>query len=486
MKRLLAVLALSLPIVAAAQTTNNDDSCDIGTYPAATLLLPYFEVETSARGVDTFFTVTNVTALPQIAHVTLWTDWSFPVLDFNIFLTGYDVQAISLYDVINNGIIAPTNTSLTAGGTSSDTTPGSLSAANKGGTPNLDITSCGDHLLPGIIQAPLRAAIQSALVRGTYTAPGFTLNCGLTAVGSPASAHRTPTTAAGYVTIDVTSKCTPTLPTDPSYFVNEILFDNVLTGDYEILDKTVGSNYAGGNPLVHIRAVPEGGAAGATPVSNQPVTNLPYTFYGRFINGQKISGIPLTPHFDRRQPLASTFAARFIQGGPNAFSTDLQIWREGVAGPVTCTNASSNAALDAQEVVRFDEHENPNIYTVSFIPLVPQLRLTTPATSRTPTASSLFPVMNSPAGDTAGWLYLNLDSGKAEPTINTAAHPGFTTKRPSQNWVVVSMTAGGSNAGLFGVQFDAMSLGNGCSPRTPTSTAYEGTVSIGPAPNANP
>ena len=29
----------------APTTTNNDDSCDLGTAPAATLLLPYFEVD---------------------------------------------------------------------------------------------------------------------------------------------------------------------------------------------------------------------------------------------------------------------------------------------------------------------------------------------------------------------------------------------------------------------------------------------------------
>ena len=29
-------------------TTNNSDSCDIGVTPAATLLLPYFEVDTAA------------------------------------------------------------------------------------------------------------------------------------------------------------------------------------------------------------------------------------------------------------------------------------------------------------------------------------------------------------------------------------------------------------------------------------------------------
>ncbi|PYQ47005.1 MAG: hypothetical protein DMF59_20040 [Acidobacteria bacterium] len=79
------------PVFGAAgpTTTNNDDSCDIGTAPAATLLLPYFEVDfkspsTTAR--NTLFTITNVSAFPQIAHVTVWTDWSFPALDFNIFV----------------------------------------------------------------------------------------------------------------------------------------------------------------------------------------------------------------------------------------------------------------------------------------------------------------------------------------------------------------------------------------------------------------
>src|SRR5260221_11662550 len=95
-----ATFAFGSPGIASGPTTtNNDDSCDISTAPAATLLLPDFESETSTRGVDTLFTITNTGYLPQIAHVSLWTDWSVPVLDFNIFLTGYDVQSISLYDV---------------------------------------------------------------------------------------------------------------------------------------------------------------------------------------------------------------------------------------------------------------------------------------------------------------------------------------------------------------------------------------------------
>src|SRR5436305_6267681 len=101
----LLIVCLLTPVAIAA-TTNNDDSCDIGLYPAATLLLPYFEVDTATRGVDTFFTVTNVSHLPQIAHIMIWTDWAYPVLTFNVFLTGYDTQSISLYDVIVNGVIA--------------------------------------------------------------------------------------------------------------------------------------------------------------------------------------------------------------------------------------------------------------------------------------------------------------------------------------------------------------------------------------------
>src|SRR2546422_8844324 len=65
-------------------STNNNDTCDIGVTPAATLLLPYFEVDVvSAQGVsqNTIFTLTNTSRYPQIAHVVVWTDWSYPVLD---------------------------------------------------------------------------------------------------------------------------------------------------------------------------------------------------------------------------------------------------------------------------------------------------------------------------------------------------------------------------------------------------------------------
>ena len=71
MKRLILLLFLALPLAAA--TNDNDDSCDISVLPAATLLLPYFEVDLDgfARDGTTLFTITNVTNLDRVAHVTL-------------------------------------------------------------------------------------------------------------------------------------------------------------------------------------------------------------------------------------------------------------------------------------------------------------------------------------------------------------------------------------------------------------------------------
>src|SRR5262249_53882564 len=67
--------------------------CTIDDVPAATLLLPYFEVSpcSDPNGVTTLFSVNNASATAILAHVVVWSDLSVPVLDFNIYLTGYDV-----------------------------------------------------------------------------------------------------------------------------------------------------------------------------------------------------------------------------------------------------------------------------------------------------------------------------------------------------------------------------------------------------------
>src|SRR5205085_354181 len=77
------------------------------------------------------------------------------------------------------------------------------------------------------------------------------------------------------------------------------------------------------------------------------------TFYDRYTGA--------TPTADRRQPLPSLFAARYIQGGPGGFATNYKIWREGVTNNSLACSSSQyavNSVLLVTSVVRFDEHEN--------------------------------------------------------------------------------------------------------------------------------
>lgn len=62
LKWLLLLLVATSAFAASPSSINNDDSCDIKVGPAATLLLPYFEVDVNGTtGQTTLFTVTNVT-----------------------------------------------------------------------------------------------------------------------------------------------------------------------------------------------------------------------------------------------------------------------------------------------------------------------------------------------------------------------------------------------------------------------------------------
>jgi hypothetical protein len=429
-------------------TTNNDDSCDIGVAPAATLLLPYFEVDlTNPLGETTLFTITNVSQIPQIAHVTVWTDRSFPVLDFNIFLTGYDVQSINMFDIVSRGRIAEPGTTSDEG----ENPPGDRSLDNDA---NPVISAAGLSPCENLavrIQPGLLLDLQNALTKGTYGA--------CTRVGN---VH---TNAIGYVTVDVSRACSTFLPYDATYYTSDfgIAFDNTLIGDFQQVNST--QNFAQGNPMVHIRAVPEGG------ISGEFDTNFDRTFYSRYQDGATD---------DRRQPLPSTFAARWIEGGSTGFETFYKIWREGVTGDVadgdSCTSSSSgyvvNGSLAVTELVRFDEAENPTTFTPDeIISPAPEGEVALPETSRTDVSGDIYPPND---GAVAGWMYLNLDNGTPED----APDPDVA----SQNWVIVSMRADGR----YSVDFDAAWLGNGCSPVAPVTDADGDDPAIGPAADITP
>ncbi|HEX3583476.1 MAG TPA: hypothetical protein VH087_17020 [Thermoanaerobaculia bacterium] len=420
MRRTLLVLCLCVAtaiVPASAQTTfstDNNASCDIGYYPAATLLLPYFEVDinsSTTTALSTTVTVVNTSKQPQIVRATVWTDMGYPIFWFNLFLTGYDAQSLSLYEVLVRGRLPIT---------SSSSAPGRASASNASNPYTMQNTLCDS--IAGSIAPPLLQRIQSALTTGV-------MGAGACPVGT---AHKN---AIGYITLDVVNSCSDDSPLDAKYWNDVLLYDNVLTGDYIRINPSSSGKEAGANPLVHVRAIPESGPSGA-----RTATPFPYTFYDRYAHGG-----------DRRQPLPSIFGVRFIDGGPTAFLTSLTIWREGTA---TASNdpcdyaANAKLALPHTNVVRFDEHENATVNASDG---------STPASLLLPANSPILPPVSA-AGDHGGWFWLSLDNGRM----------GGAMKRPSQNWIIVQMNA----EGRYGVDFDATFLANGCTT-SPAAAPYD-------------
>jgi hypothetical protein len=405
-------------------THRNDDSCDIALLPAATLLLPYFQVDVTkdpGQAMTTLITVVNTSNQPQIARMTLWTDFAYPALSFDIYLTGYDVQAINLYDVLVRGRLP---------GASSQSSP--TGARSVGSNPHFlasALTSC--RVLPSTLPSSLLADIRTTFQTGKNG------SCGTKRIGATHEA------AIGYVTVDVVATCSGRMPRDPES-AGELLFDNVLTGDYEIVDPNpVTGNFAFGSPLVHIRAIPEGGNAGELAESR-----LPRTFYQRLYNGR-----------DRRQPLPSTFASRYIQGGGSGFNTSFVIWREAEMQPHSgCIGYVDNFSMTYMEAVRFDERENPTTTAPEITIGFPIPEPTLPAAALILSSNDQFPPLQS--GDVGGWMYLNL--------VSTSEGAGAPTPVANQAWVVTTMSA----EGRYGVAFDATALGNGCSAPRPSSDVF--------------
>ena len=111
MKKTLTYLLVVMALVAVASSAMAV-TCTIDQHPAATLLVPYFQVhlnadgsvDTSATRTDTLITVVNASSAATLAHVVIWNRRSIPLLDFNIALTGYDIVGWSMEDVLTGTI----------------------------------------------------------------------------------------------------------------------------------------------------------------------------------------------------------------------------------------------------------------------------------------------------------------------------------------------------------------------------------------------
>jgi hypothetical protein len=393
--------------------------------PAATLLLPYFEVDLDdPNGVTTLMSINNASATAILAHVVLWTDLSVHILDFNVYLTGYDVQSINLRDILVDG-----NLPVTA---SAGQDPGDTISPKGPASQDINFATCNGILAydnPALSDDYIDH-VQLMLTGQGSPYFGFNGACGGYDHGDRI--------ARGYVTVDTVNACNTTFPSDPGYFGpgGFVTNQNVLWGDYFYVN--AGENFAQGETLVHVEANDQLGAAN-------------YTFYYRY---SALNGVP---GGDQREGLGNIFAVRYLNGGAFDGGSSLLTWRDSKRN-ITQFNCNlgfpAPFPLGQNDVVVFDEEENfetPEGCTISPCPTEEGLIPFPFEAQRTDVGSAALP-----SSYDFGWIFLNLNS--------TVAGSLVPYEPLMQNWVSVVMDA----QGRFSVGFDAMQLGNVTDPATAT------------------
>jgi hypothetical protein len=412
------VLSLALLALVALGGQASAVICTVDDVPGATLLLPYFEVDlANTNGVTTLFSINNASATAVLAHVVVWSDLSVPVLDFNVYLTGYDVQSINMRDILAGNL--PQTASAGQDPTDAISPKGTFSQ-------DINFASCNGQLPTGALPASFVSHLQTALTGQFSNLLG---GCAGLAYGD--------NIARGYVTVDTVNNCTLRFPGDLGYFgaggTGDATNQNVLWGDYFYVNSA--TNRADGETLVHIEASatnPE------TSVSGQ------YTFYGRYVNFTAV---------DNREPLATNFAVRFLNGGPFSGGTNLIVWRDSKVrqGAFKCGTTPAWYPLGQEQIVIFDEQEHPQVpQTFPVSPQPPQSGIIPfPAeTQSTAVGGAAFPVPYK-----FGWLFLNLNT-----TVAAAGSVPPEDPAAAQAWVEAVMSA----LGRYSVGFDAIKLDSAC------------------------
>ena len=382
--------------------------------PAATLLLPYFEVDLgNPAGRLTRFWINNASATAILAHVTIWSEMAVPVFAFNVYLTGYDRETINMRGILQGAL--PQTASAGQDNVDQISPKGPLSQ-------DINFASCTGTLPPAQLSAGDVAALQAALT-GASSAM----------LGGKCAGRESPGTARGFVTIDTVNNCTLRLPGDPGYFgaggTGDATNQNVLWGDFAYAN---GNAPIQGAPLV---AIP----ANAT----DPLTSTSggYTFYGRLVDWNAS---------DNRQPLATNFAARYVRGITEAIA-----WRDPKVAqqPFTCGTLPEWYPLGEEGIVIFDQQEHPEVPTT--YPVAPQppnpglvpfpVAAQTTLVGQGQAVNGVLPIGAFPVSFTSGWIYYNLNTTVIAAGSNPPADPAA-----SQAWLMTIRSVVGS-AGPIGL-----------------------------------
>ena len=398
---MLRILALGgVLAMAAAMPAGADDAGRFTQDPAATLLLPYFEVELpkkpgKAHGKrrTTIFQVGNAGAAAALAHVTVWSDLAVPVTAFDVYLTGYDIQEIDLFDVVE-GRFPQTGDGAVAPGCAGLLPP-----------PPQQDEGFVLHLRAALTGQP------SDLLGGLCAGQDY--------------GEKKPV-ARGYVTVDSVVDCSALFPGNPGYFISGgggiANNENVLWGDFFLVDRK--QKRTAGGPLVHVRA------DAADPATDGPGD---YTFYAGQVDGLGS---------DNRQPLASSVGGRYTNDPADAFfreGTRLGVWRDPKQRtvPFACEGSPPWYRLNQTEVVVFDDQENAETPSHP----VPPPPAPQPLLIPFPAATQLVRVGGPelPVSFERGWFFLNLD------TLISGQVP-LAAPETAQSWVFVLMDGKKTNA----------------------------------------
>lgn len=323
-RRIAAGLSLALlPATAALAGT-----CTLDQVPAATLLVPYFELNLDAHAKDdTILSINNADAAPALVQVTFWTNWAQPTITYDFYLTGYDVQTISLRDMFTSGNVAITADAQSDPG---DTISPAGDPAWDGSFPDCQ------NFFP-FFTNPLILGPNLDRLRSGHTGQGIAY-----LGGKCLGADLGDNIARGYVTFDSVSRCSITFPTDLGYFGPGGVADNnnTLWGDYVVVRP--GQGDVDPQPMVHVEA------------DANLDTATGYTFYGSLPSAA--GGI------DHREPLGSVWGVPTVDRP--ALRSELIVWRDPTAAPaaaytgLTCGVGPDWAPLPQNSVTCFDQEEN--------------------------------------------------------------------------------------------------------------------------------
>lgn len=324
----IAAVALTFASVVSAEY----DAPDVA--PAATLLLPYFEVglDDATSEVNTVFTIRNVGPAAALAHVMLFTDYSVGTFAFDVYLTGFASRTIDLGALFRSEIEAGAFVGSYA--LARDTPVPEPPPAPTGGV-FADNFETGDLGRWSVVKSRVTGVELAAYHRG---APSER-------TGLCAGVDHGDAIARGYVLIDnVNELAGDTFPEQDNYFPfaggGISSRDNILWGTYEL--RHPNQNYAIANPMIHIEARENKSALQKGQVP---------TFYARYVNETET---------DRREPLDPAWATRYVTGGAFDGGTSLMYWRdpEVVQQAFPCGSPPSWAPLATRSVVAFDEEGN--------------------------------------------------------------------------------------------------------------------------------